>query len=45
MKYLDIKPEYFLRLVDQFRSPHLWKKIGKDKWKLLHTVNKDGADD
>ena len=32
------------KLCDKFKSPHLWKKIGK-KWKLRHTVNKDGVDD
>lgn len=44
MQYLDIKPEKFLKLCDKFRSPHLWKKVN-GKWKLRHTVNKDGADD
>lgn len=44
MEYLDIKPEHFLELMDKFRSPHLWIKVG-GKWKLRHTVNEDGADD
>jgi N-acetyl sugar amidotransferase len=44
MKYYDIKENYFLKLCDKFRSPHLWKKIGK-KWHLRHTANKDGTDD
>ena len=44
MSYLKIKPEFFLRLVNKFRSPHLWKKINNN-WKLRHTVNKDGTDD
>jgi N-acetyl sugar amidotransferase len=44
MKYYDIKENYFFKLCDKFRSPHLWKKIGK-KWQLRHTANKDGTDD
>lgn len=44
MQYLKIKPERFFKLCDKFRSPHLWKKV-KGKWKLRHTVNKDGVDD
>ena len=44
MKYYDIKENYFFKLCDKFRSPHLWKKIG-NKWKLRHTANKDGTDD
>ena len=44
MDYLDIKPEYFLRLCEKFRSPHLWRKKNGGG-QLRHTVNKDGADD
>ena len=44
MRYLNIKENYFLKLCDKFRSPHLWKKV-KNKWYLRHTVNKDGIDD
>jgi N-acetyl sugar amidotransferase len=44
MKYLDIEPEYFKHILNKFRSPHLWKLDNK-KWKLRHTVNKDGTDD
>ncbi len=44
MKYYGINENYFLKLCDKFKSPHLWKKIGK-KWYLRHTANKDGADD
>ena len=36
MNYLDIEPNFFLKHTDKFRSPHLWKKIGKN-WKLRHT--------
>jgi hypothetical protein len=44
MEYLEIKPEYFHKLCDQFRSPHLWAKVNGE-WKLRHTVNGDGVDD
>ena len=44
MKYLNINENYFHKLCDKFRSPHLWKKI-KNKWNLRHTVNKNGTDD
>ena len=37
MDYLEIKKEIFFKKCDEFRSPHLWKKI-KNKWKLRHTV-------
>ena len=44
MKYLNISENLFYKLCDKFRSPHLWKKIGKS-WKLRHTANYDGIDD
>jgi len=44
MDYIGIKPERFMELCEQYRSPHLWKKIGND-WKLRYTVALDGADD
>jgi N-acetyl sugar amidotransferase len=44
MEYLEIEPNYFMELCDTFRSPHLWKKVGKE-WKLRHTVNNNGTDD
>ena len=44
MDYLDIKKDYFHKLCDKFRSPHIWKKKNNE-WKLKHTVNKDGTDD
>ena len=37
MDYLEIKPENFLKLCDQFRSPHLWKKENEE-WKLRYQV-------
>ena len=44
MKYLEINPQIFFKKIDNFRPWHLWRKINK-KWKLRHTVNKDGTDD
>lgn len=37
MDYIDMKGERFLKLCDQFRSPHLWTKEDGD-WNLRHTV-------
>jgi hypothetical protein len=36
--------DYFMRLADNFRSPHLWQREG-DQWKLRHAVwhGADGA--
>ena len=44
MKYLEINENFFHKLCDKFRSPHLWKNK-KGKYYLRHTVNKDGTDD
>ena len=44
MSYLEINKLDFFKTIDKFRSPHIWKKIN-NKWKLRHTVNKDGTDD
>ena len=44
IKYLDIKKDTFFKVLNKFRSPHLWVKI-KNKWFLRHTANKDGVDD
>jgi N-acetyl sugar amidotransferase len=38
MDYLEIQPERFRELCDEFRSPHLWEKDGAD-WKLRHQVS------
>ncbi len=45
MKYIDMEPEYFHQLCDQFRSPHLWGKDQEGQWKLRHNVAKTGLDD
>ncbi|WP_319525425.1 N-acetyl sugar amidotransferase [uncultured Desulfosarcina sp.] len=37
MEYLNIDPDYFLKLCDNHRSPHLWK-IENDGWKLRHPI-------
>ncbi len=44
MEYIGMDPEYFKKITDNFRSPHLWKKV-KGEWKLRHNVNGDGVDD
>ena len=44
MEYLDIDPDRFHKLCDEFRSPHLWKLVNGE-WKLRHTINKTGTDD
>ena len=35
--HLDITPERFEQLCDEFRSPHLWTRAGGE-WKLRHPV-------
>ncbi len=37
MNYLEMKPERFMELCDNFRSPHLWEKVN-GQWKLRHAV-------
>ena len=44
MEYLDMDPNHFHKLCDEFRSPHLWQKVSGD-WKLRHNVNSEGIDD
>lgn len=44
MDHLEMKPERFHELCDQFRSPHLWQQKNGD-WKLRHTVAGTGTDD
>jgi N-acetyl sugar amidotransferase len=38
MNFIGMKPEQFLKLCNEFRSPHLWKKEGGE-WKLKHQVS------
>jgi N-acetyl sugar amidotransferase len=44
MEYIDMKPERFHELCDQFRSPHLWTKVNGE-WKLKHNVFGTGVED
>ena len=37
MDHINLDPEEFMRLCDEFRSPHLWHKVD-GKWALRHTV-------
>jgi N-acetyl sugar amidotransferase len=37
MDYIGLKPERFMELCDNARSPHLWKKDGGE-WKLRHPI-------
>ncbi len=37
MEYIDMDPERFNQLVEEARSPHLWKKENKE-WKLRHPI-------
>jgi len=38
MEHIGMKPERFLGLCDEFRSPHLWK-FESGEWKLRHRVS------
>ena len=44
LDYLKLKPEFFFKHLEKFRSPHLWI-YHKKKWLLRHTVNQDGFND
>lgn len=44
LEYLDIDKEHYWKVIDSFRLPHIWKKVGRE-WKLRHTVSQDGVDD
>ena len=37
LKYLNISEELFFKTIDNFRSPHLWEKNGKE-WKLKQKI-------
>jgi len=37
MNHIDLKPDRFIELCDQYRSPHLWKKENS-QWKLRYKV-------
>lgn len=38
LDFIEMTPEHFFELCDQFRSPHLWQKED-EQWKLLHRVS------
>ena len=38
-------PDYFHKLCDKFRSPHLWGKDLTGKWRLRHNVALTGLED
>ena len=40
LNYLDIKKDDFFKLVDRFRSPHLWEK-SSNTWVLKHKIFND----
>lgn len=44
LDYIGLKSDIFFKICNTFRSPHIWKKVGK-KYQLRHTVNFDGQDD
>lgn len=44
LEYCGITDEQFQEVVDSWRSPHLWKKVGSE-WKLRHSIAKTGCDD
>ena len=44
MEFIDMNPEQFHMLCDDFRPPHLWKKVGAE-WRLRHNSNQTGVDD
>ena len=43
-KYIGITLNEFYKIVDSFRSPHLWVK-NNNEWILRHNVNKTGIND
>ncbi len=38
LEYCDISEEYFREVIDSWRSPHLWEKIGGE-WKLKYQIS------
>ena len=37
LEYLDITEEHFWEVVDSWRAPHLWRKVGGN-WELKHPI-------
>ena len=44
LEYCNIEENEFWKIIDSWRSPHIWKKV-KGEWKLRHTVGGYGIDD
>jgi len=44
LEYIDISEDKFIQVIDDLRSPHLWKYTGNE-WKLRHNVAMTGCDD
>ncbi len=42
--YFGINEKHFCEIVDLWRAPHIWKKVGEE-WKLRHNVAGNGVDD
>lgn len=38
LEYLDITAEHFWEVINSYRAPHLWEKVGGE-WKLKHKVS------
>lgn len=38
LEYCDIDKEYFDKVIDSWRSPHIWKKNNNDEWELIHKL-------
>ena len=38
LEYLDISEKHFWEVVDSWRAPHLWDKVGSE-WKLKHPIS------
>ena len=45
LEYCDIKEDYFHKIIDSWRSPHLWTKLQNNVWELNHNVSKTGFKD
>ena len=43
-EFIGMSTERFVALCDEFRSAHLWRKVGGE-WKLRYNVNNTGLDD
>lgn len=45
LEYCDIEEDYFYKIIDSWRSPHLWTKHKNNVWELNHNVSKTGFKD